>query len=177
MSSFITKTKKTILILGDIGLLYLSLYLTLLARYGWTLELDIWSRHLVPFSIIFLTWLVVFFINDFYDLKTSYNVSNLFNALTRIFIINGAIAVTLFYFFAPFIDSIKPQRVLIIDIIITIILIFIWKILAETTGKFTPQSEITKFFWVSGDWENQNIKLASILRKGILPELVKRNLI
>lgn len=127
MSSFITKTKKTILILGDIGLLYLSLYLTLLIRYGYLVESETWFRHLWPFSLVFLTWLIVLLINDFYDLKTSYNTTALFNSLVRIFFINGAIAVALFYFFTPFLDSIKPQRVLIIDVLISIILMFAWR--------------------------------------------------
>ena len=147
MSSFITKTKKTILLIGDIGLLYLSLYLTLLARYGYGLEQETWSRHLLPFSVVFLTWLIVFFINDFYDLKTSYNTTSLINSLIRIFIINGAVAVALFYFFAPFIDSIKPQRVLIIDIIIAIVLIFIWR---RVFYKFIKSSTIANRVLVIG---------------------------
>lgn len=127
MLSLITKTKKTILLLGDIALFYLSLYLTLWARYGYQWETEIWSRHFWPFSAVFLVWLVIFFINDFYDLKTSYNTTSLLNSLTKIFIINAAVAVVIFYFFAPLIDSIKPQRVLIIDLLITAALIFLWR--------------------------------------------------
>ena len=127
MSDFITKTKKTILLIGDIGIFYLSLYLTLMARYGYPVTDENWSRHFWPFSVVFLSWLVIFFISDFYDLKTSYNLTALFNSLTRIFVINGAVAVVIFYFFAPFIDSIRPQRVLIIDLIIVLIIIFIWR--------------------------------------------------
>lgn len=147
MSSFITKTKKTILLIGDIGLLYLSLYLTLLARYGYQIEQETWSRHLLPFSVVFLTWLIVFFINDFYDLKTSYNTTSLINSLIRIFIINGAVAVALFYFFAPFIDSIKPQRVLIIDILIAVALIFIWR---RVFYKFIKSSTIANRVLIIG---------------------------
>src|SRR3989344_2139807 len=127
MSDFITKTKKTILLIGDIGIFYLSLYLTLMARYGYPVTDENWSRHFWPFSVVFLSWLVIFFISDFYDLKTSYNLTALFNSLTRIFVINGAVAVVIFYFFAPFIDSIRPQRVLVIDLIIALIIIFIWR--------------------------------------------------
>jgi len=147
MSSFITKTKKTILILGDIGLLYISLYLTLMIRYGYLVEQNIWSRHLIPFSVVFLTWLVVFFINDFYDLKTSYNTAALSNSLIKIFIINGSIAVAIFYFFAPFIDSIKPQRVLIIDLLITIVLIFAWR---KIFFKFIKSSNIANKVLIIG---------------------------
>ncbi|MDO8669174.1 MAG: exopolysaccharide biosynthesis polyprenyl glycosylphosphotransferase [Candidatus Buchananbacteria bacterium] len=147
MPSLITKTKKTILLIGDIGLFYLSLYLTLLARYGYPIEPETWSRHLMPFSVVFFAWLVVFFINDFYDLKTSYNITTLFNSLIKIFIINGAVAVAIFYFFAPFIDSIKPQRVLIIDMLIAVALIFIWRRLFY---KFIKSSTIANRVMIIG---------------------------
>ena len=127
MSDFITKTKKIILLIGDIGIFYLSLYLTLMIRYGYPVNDETWSRHFWPFSVVFLAWVMVFFISDFYDLKTSYNLTTLFNSLTRIFIINGAVAVVIFYFFAPFIDSIRPQRVLVIDLLITLVIIFTWR--------------------------------------------------
>jgi len=127
MSDFITKTKKIILLIGDIGVFYFSLYLTLMARYGYPVESTNWERHLLPFSVVFLTWLIVFFISDLYDLKISFNTSNLLSGLSRIFIINGAIAVTIFYFIAPFIDTIRPQRVLIIDLLIAFVLMYIWR--------------------------------------------------
>lgn len=147
MSNFITKTKKTILLIGDIVILYLSLYLTLIIRYGYQFDQEIWTRHLIPFSVVFLAWIIAFFINEFYDLKTSYNNTSLLNSLARIFIINGAIAVAIFYFFAPFIDSIKPQRVLIIDILITIVLIFLWR---RVFYKFIKSSAIANKVLIIG---------------------------
>lgn len=121
------KIKKIILLLGDVITFYLSLYLTLLARYGYPVEANNWDRHALAFSLVFFVWLVVFFISDLYDLKTSYNSSNLFAILVKIFLINSAIAVAIFYFFGQFIETIRPQRVLIIHLIINLILIFAWR--------------------------------------------------
>src|SRR3989339_218141 len=100
MSDFFVKTKKLILILGDIGTLYLALYLTLIARYGYPINPGVWNRHLIPFSVLFLIWVIVLFINDFYDLRIIYN---------------------------PFIGTIRPQRVLVIDIVFSLIILFIWR--------------------------------------------------
>ena len=49
--------------------------------------------------------------------------------------------------------------------------------LAEATGEFTPKTEIKEYLWVDKDWGKQNIKLASIIRKGIIPELINRGLL
>ena len=49
--------------------------------------------------------------------------------------------------------------------------------LAEAGGEFHPQSEILEYLWVGRDYENQGIKLASIIRLGIIPELINRNLL
>jgi exopolysaccharide biosynthesis polyprenyl glycosylphosphotransferase len=127
MSDFIVKAKKIILLGGDIGVFYLALYITLATRYGYPLDGSLFDRHLLPFSLVFVSWIVIMFINDFYDLKTSYNTSNLLNSLTKIFIINGAVAIAIFYFIGPIIDSIRPQRVLIIDLLISFALIFSWR--------------------------------------------------
>ena len=49
--------------------------------------------------------------------------------------------------------------------------------LAEAFGECKPQSEIVEYLWIDTDWEKQKIKLASILRKGIIPELINRGLL
>ncbi len=125
--NIILSTKKTLLFLGDIIVLYLALYLTLGLRYGWPMEREIMDNHLIPFSLVFLVWLVVFFINDFYDLRTSYNAKNLLDVLIRLSVINGLIAVVAFYFFSPFLGAIKPQRILLIDLGVSLVLLFLWR--------------------------------------------------
>ncbi|MFA6593827.1 MAG: sugar transferase [Candidatus Buchananbacteria bacterium] len=127
MTGLILKTKKLLLILGDIACLYLALWLTLWIRYGSGFDANSWQIHYRALTFIFALWLLVFYICDFYDLKTSYNNFSLFSVLFRATIINGIIAVFAFYFLAPFFPAIKPQKVLIIDLIITFIFIFSWR--------------------------------------------------
>ena len=128
MANIIIKSKKLFLLLGDVIIFYLALYLTLILRYGYPIQSLDWYRHLGVFGVVFLSWLIIFFINDFYDLKTSYNNTRLINNLLRLFVINGITAVILFYFFTPLIgSSIKPQRILLIDLLLSFVLIFLWR--------------------------------------------------
>lgn len=127
MSGFILKTKKTLLFLGDIMCLYGALYLTLFLRYGDNFDTLQWENHFQAFSLIFIAWIIVFFISDLYDLKVSYNNLSLLSNYAKATIINGILAVLLFYFLAPLFPNIKPQRVLIIDIGIAAGLLFGWR--------------------------------------------------
>ncbi|MFA6525950.1 MAG: sugar transferase [Candidatus Buchananbacteria bacterium] len=127
MSGFILKSKKFFLLLGDIVCLYSALYLTLFFRYGNNFDAQQWDNHFLAFSYIFLAWLIVFFISDLYDLKISYNNLSLLGNYGKALAINGIIAVMLFYFLTPFFPAIKPQKVLIIDLIISAILLFAWR--------------------------------------------------
>jgi exopolysaccharide biosynthesis polyprenyl glycosylphosphotransferase len=101
--------------------------LTLTVRYGWNDGWLAWNRHFWPFTLTFIFWIVIMFINDFYELKVSYNTTNLINGLTKVFVINGALAVLAFYFLTPLLDTIKPQRVLIIDLFFSLALLFFWR--------------------------------------------------
>ncbi|MEI6288755.1 MAG: exopolysaccharide biosynthesis polyprenyl glycosylphosphotransferase [bacterium] len=148
MADFIAKTKKGILLAGDILALFLALYLTLIIRYGYPLG-NIWDKHFVPFSVVFACWLVIFFISDFYNLRGSYNSYNLANTISQLMLINIVVAVIIFYFFSPFINpEIKPQTILIIDAIIYSALLFGWRKIFYT---FIKSSRITNRVLILGD--------------------------
>jgi len=127
MSGFIFKTKKLILFLGDILCLYFSLYLAIYLRNGFYVSSESWINHVQAFTLIFLCWFLVFYINDFYDLKTSYNNFSLLGGLAQSLIIGGVIAVMAFYFLSPVFPSIKPQKVLVIDLLLSLATSFAWR--------------------------------------------------
>ena len=64
MTNFFGKIKKIILVLGDLIILYLSLWLTLALRYGMANFDYYWQQHFWPFTIIYLVWLIIFFIGN-----------------------------------------------------------------------------------------------------------------
>lgn len=59
--------KNIVLLAGDVGVLYLSLYLALLARYGSDFNAGIWHAHTLPFSLAFALWIVIFHIGGLYS--------------------------------------------------------------------------------------------------------------
>jgi len=46
----------------------------------------------------------------------------------------------------------------------------------ETRGDFKPKSEIENFEWVGKDYRKNNVKVASILEKFVIPKLIEMKL-
>tara|TARA_Y100000031_G_scaffold154996_1_gene204378 strand:+ start:323 stop:1669 length:1347 start_codon:yes stop_codon:yes gene_type:complete len=118
-------TKKLLLLLGDIFILYLSLWLTLVIRYGEGFASARWQQHFWPFTIIYLVWLVVFFIAGLYELALARNNINFYSILFRGLMINISLAVAFFYFIPFF--GITPKTNLFLNLAIFTILLIIWR--------------------------------------------------
>lgn len=121
------KTKKYILILGDIIILYASLIIALAIRYR-GFDFNVFENHLMPFSILYLVWLIVFFIHDLYDLDVAKNNVNFSSALIRALFINGLVSV-LFFYLAPqsLFGALTPKTNLFLNILIFVILFYGWR--------------------------------------------------
>ncbi len=118
------KLKKIILFCGDIIILYASLWLTLVIRYQ---KIDIsqhWQQHIMPFSLIFVLWLIIFYINNLYDLKTARNNITFYSTLTKSLIWCAAVAVTFFYLFQA---GIAPKTNLFIQLLFFALLFALWR--------------------------------------------------
>ncbi len=61
--------KRITLLIGDIVVLYASLWLMLLIRYGAKPDINLWQQHFQPFTIIYALWLICFFIAGLYDIS------------------------------------------------------------------------------------------------------------
>ena len=123
----IIRIKQFLLFFGDLVCLYLSLFLTLILRYGPNFSQDLWQQHLAPFSIIYLIWLIVFYINDLYDLRISFRKLDFFSALAWSLIINGLIAVLFFYLIPYF--GITPKTNLFLNLLFFSGLFLFWRLL------------------------------------------------
>src|SRR5581483_5845366 len=66
----IRKNEAFILFCGDVILFVFSLWLSLLARYGKVPAFSLFKTHLIPFSILFIVWLLIFFISGLYEKHT-----------------------------------------------------------------------------------------------------------
>lgn len=120
------KRESIILLLGDLGLLYLSLWATLALRYMEVPPWGLFTRHLIPFSIIFVLWVGVFFIAGLYEKHTLVLKGKLPVILLNAQGVNSALAV-LFFYLVPFF-GITPKITLFIYLVVSSALLFVWRI-------------------------------------------------
>src|SRR3989338_5986861 len=107
--------KKFLLFISDLAILFGSLLLTLYLRYGqaFSEKLDF---HLVPFSLIFAVWLVVFYIANLYEPAILRNNIYFYSSLLQSILIVSVISVIFFYLIPLF--NIAPKTNLAIFIVI-----------------------------------------------------------
>lgn len=133
-----------ILVLGDILLLYGAVFSVVYFRYGGTFEpwLILWQRHIIPFGIIFVFWILVFGAFGLYDLRFMKNGKVFLYRLLRAMATNVVLAIILFYLF-PFI--IEPRRNLFLIASFSTIFIFGWRLVFNLMLPRAPASRV--LFW------------------------------
>ena len=107
--------KKFLLFTIDLIALFGSLLLTLYFRYGQGFSEKL-EFHIIPFSIIFIVWLLVFYIANLYELPTLRNNIHFYSSLLQAIIISSVISIALFYLIPLF--SITPKTNLAIFVAI-----------------------------------------------------------
>ena len=124
MSNTVT-LKKFILLLGDVFFLYISLWLTLFLRFLSEFNFEIFILHLLPFSIVYFFWIIIFYIAGLYDfhlIKTKLSFyGRVLGAIT-----GGLILGMLFFYSLPFF-GISPKTNLVLNTFIFGILFLGWR--------------------------------------------------
>jgi exopolysaccharide biosynthesis polyprenyl glycosylphosphotransferase len=121
-----SKKESIILFLGDVFLLYLSLFLMLYLSYLGLPKAWLVADHINAFSIIIALWILVFFIAGLYEKHTVIFKGKLPNIILNAQLINTALAVLFFYLIPYF--GITPKTNLFIYLIISFGLILAWRI-------------------------------------------------
>jgi lipopolysaccharide/colanic/teichoic acid biosynthesis glycosyltransferase len=124
--TMMNKGEPAILFLGDILFFYVSLWITLLLRYWQLPDSGTLGMHILPFSILFLVWLVVFFISGLYEKRTTFMKSVLPSTIFKVQIVNSVIAVLFFYFIPLF--AIAPKTNLFIYLLVSLLIFAIWRV-------------------------------------------------
>jgi exopolysaccharide biosynthesis polyprenyl glycosylphosphotransferase len=124
--SFKGKKEPIILFLGDILVFLASLWLTLWVRYFEFPQGDTWYDHVVPFSFLFVVWVVIFMIAGLYRKHTVLFKRRLPGVILRAQIINILIAAT-FFFLIPYF-GIAPKTNLFIYLVISFLFVVFWRI-------------------------------------------------
>lgn len=162
--------KRFFLFLGDVLILYLSLYLTLFLRYGQEFGSQV-QVHLIPFSLLFILWLIVFYIAGLYELNFAKNSPEFYSYLFTSIAVSGAISV-LFFYLIPFISSlvqIAPRRNLLIFLAVFLALVSLWrwlynKILAKTFRNNTIIVGFNQLAYDLAKFLNKNLQYGYNLR-------------
>src|SRR4051812_6396301 len=95
--SNLTKKESIILFVGDIFFFAFSLWIALSVRYGSMPDWNRFETHLIPFSILFVVWLLVFFIAGLYEKHTLILKGRLPSIIFNAQVVNSIFAVIFFY--------------------------------------------------------------------------------
>lgn len=125
----INRQESWLLLLGDIVIFVLSLWLSLVVRFGQIPAVSLFEDLLIPFSILFVVWGLVFFIAGLYEKHTTIFKSHLPTRIFNTQIFNSFLAVVFFYFIPYF--GVTPKVILFIYIIISLALILAWRIYGQ----------------------------------------------
>jgi len=120
------KKEPVLLFLGDFLFFAVSLWIALYLRYFRLPDTSLVHNHLLPFTILFLVWALVFFIAGLYDKQTVILKSRLPAIIFQTQVFNSILAVLFFYFIPYF--GITPKTNLFIDLIVSFILILGWRL-------------------------------------------------
>ncbi len=107
--------KKFLIFFSDIVILYVSLVLTLFVRYPADFQRQ-YGLHIYPFSLIFISWLLVFYIANLYEPKLLRNNIHFYSALFQTITIAAIISVLFFYLIPLY--GITPKTNLLIFVAI-----------------------------------------------------------
>ncbi len=134
----IVKIKQTLLAIGDIAALYLSLIVTLLIRYG-VINDEYVHAHLGPFSIIFILWIAIFYIVGLYEIR---NLRTTFSFIRKfgIGIFAGGISSIVLFYIIPYFH-ISPKTNLALFFVIFIVIGGAWRLLFNRTIR-VPQRRV-----------------------------------
>jgi len=115
-----------VLLLGDISILYVSVWVALLLRHWELPDIEVATAHLTSFSLLFIVWFVVYFVAGLYGRYTVLFRKQLPNIIFAVQAINIAIA-ALFFFLIPYFQ-ITPKTILVIYLFVSTALLYIWRV-------------------------------------------------
>ncbi len=124
--TLVPKREYALLLVGDIVVFILALWLTLALRYLSFPTPELFRLHLVPFSLLFAVWIVVFFIAGLYGRHSRLFRRHLMATILYAQAINMVIAAVFFFLLPAF--GIAPKTFLFLYLIVSFVLILAWRV-------------------------------------------------
>lgn len=110
---------------GDIAVFVITLWVTLLLRYGRLPETELFFTHISSFVFLFGVWILVYYMAGLYSKRVALFRKELPAALLSTQAVNIIIA-ALFFFFVPI--GITPKTSLLLYLVVSVIGIFTWRL-------------------------------------------------
>ncbi len=127
MSLRILSSREPILLfVGDILVFIVSLWITLTLRHLSLPTNESLIAHLIPFSLLFVAWVTVFFVAGLYDKHTIIFKKKLPAVIFKSQLFNIVLA-ALFFFFIPYF-GLTPKTNLVIYLVTSFVLILWWRL-------------------------------------------------
>ncbi|MBU3668643.1 MAG: exopolysaccharide biosynthesis polyprenyl glycosylphosphotransferase [Candidatus Taylorbacteria bacterium] len=123
----VRKSESAWLLVGDIVVFVASLWLALLFRNFNAPSAQYFLDHLIPFSLLFVVWMLVFFIAGLYDTYTLLVKSRVSQKVITAHIFNVLLA-TLFFYVVPFF-AVTPKVILALYLLVSLVLLGTWRFL------------------------------------------------
>ena len=119
------KIRQTVLVSGDIFLIYFSLLLTLFFRYWGDFSWLRFWQHFLPFSLLYFFWFLLFYIFGLYDLNLIRPRLEFLVRTGECFLVCFVLGMIFFYLIPLF--GITPKTNLLINILIFGGIFLIWR--------------------------------------------------
>ncbi len=124
--TILPKKEALTLFFGDIFFFILSLWLSLYLRFAQVPSVEVFKVHIIPFSILFAMWILVYFIAGLYEKHTLLLKSKLPSIIFNAQVANSILAIVFFYIIPVF--GIAPKTILFIYLVISFVCSLFWRI-------------------------------------------------
>jgi exopolysaccharide biosynthesis polyprenyl glycosylphosphotransferase len=132
-----------LIVLPDLGLMYLSLWLTVQIRYQNNLTPVVLSEHFKIFSFLYLFWLLIFFIHGLFEVASLRRYAGLIFNLFSAMLVNLLLSISFFYLQKNL--DLTPRRFLLLNAVLAFGLVLIWHMLVKYFLKNRLVEEIYLF--------------------------------
>lgn len=121
------RPRTLVLFVGDILFFTLALWLSLYTRVlEWPTQ-ETFTEHLIPFSLLFVAWVVVFFIAGLYESRSIILARRALSATLLVAQSINMVIAALFFFLVP-LFGIAPKTLLVIYLFISFALVLLWRV-------------------------------------------------
>jgi lipopolysaccharide/colanic/teichoic acid biosynthesis glycosyltransferase len=124
--TLVPKREYAVLLVGDIVIFIFALWLTLTLRYLTFPTPGLFRQHLVPFSFLFIVWILVFFIAGLYGRHSRLFRRKLMGTILYTQAVNIMIAALFFFLIPAF--GIAPKTQLLLYLVVSFPLIIAWRV-------------------------------------------------